>query len=129
MELKFYNYTSQKIDLEKLKGIENLFAKIDGKVEISFIGKTRMQKFNRLYRKKNQPTDVLSFNYTDDKKIVGEILIFPKYKKETFGEIDKLVIHGILHLLGYDHEKTEKEADEMERIQDEFLHKFRQLSI
>jgi probable rRNA maturation factor len=70
-------------------------------------------------------TDVLSFEY---KKIplVGEVVIcLPQVKrqggKNWKNELIFMLIHGILHLCGYDHEKGEKEAKKMEKLQEEIF--------
>ena len=71
---------------------------------------------------------MLSFNL-EGKDYLGEIVICPEIVKENakkYGieeehEMIKVFIHGILHLLGYDHEKTEKEAEKMESKQEKYL--------
>jgi probable rRNA maturation factor len=70
-----------------------------------------IKKLNTDFRDKARPTDVLSFNY-DDEDFIGEIYISlqraavqSKRYGNTFGEeIEQLFIHGMFHLLGYDHE-------------------------
>jgi probable rRNA maturation factor len=83
-----------------------------------------IQKYNHEYRNKNQPTDVLSFPYhpelkagqkiraiEDEDKNLGDLIISVPYvfenKKELEGNfiarMDRLLVHGICHLLGYDH--------------------------
>ena len=109
-------------------------------VSLAFVTKAEIQKLNKKFRKKNKPTDVLSFsaqggpaegwNLTN-KDYLGEIIICPEVVKENaqkYGvtiksEMKKVFVHGILHLLGYDHEKSEKEADEMEQKQEKYLSK------
>lgn len=67
---------------------------------------THIQKLNRQYRNKNKPTDVLSFDY-------GEIVIsYPTAKRQakqhgltSYQEVVLLFVHGLLHILGHDHEK------------------------
>lgn len=87
-----------------------------------------MQQYNKKYRKKDKPTDVLSFPFfenitpgqkiepcCEDEKILGDLVISLEYVKEdaknwdeTFEQrIQTLLVHGICHLLGYDHEKDE----------------------
>ena len=98
-------------------------------VAISLISKEAIHKMNSSFRKVNRPTDVLSFSYFDDFKnkkflnknpdmnIIGEIYICPDVAAENIKEEDTtlekemidLFIHGMLHILGYDHIK-EKEA-------------------
>jgi len=93
-------------------------------LSLAFVGKEEIQKLNKKFRKKNKPTDVLSFNL-EQPGYLGEIIICPDVVKENakkFGvtaksETLKVFVHGILHLCGYDHEKSEKEAEEMEAKQ------------
>ncbi len=102
-------------------------------VEISLVltGQERIQELNRQYRGHDRPTDVLSFSLSEqsegepetfinppDRMLhLGEVLIsYPQavIQAEEHGhsvrkEMAILVIHGVLHILGYDHEKREKE--------------------
>ena len=69
-----------------------------------------MRNLNSKFRKKNKPTDVLSFQ-TNDNKYIGDIAIsFEIVNKRSklsnfFIEFDKMWIHGYFHLIGYDHKK------------------------
>jgi len=87
-----------------------------------------IQQYNRDYRDQDKPTDVLSFSFfeglvpgekiepcCDDEKILGDLVISLEYVKEdaqswdeTFEQrMQTLLVHGMCHLLGYDHEKDE----------------------
>lgn len=78
-------------------------------LSVTFVGQKEIQKLNKKYRKINGPTDVLSFTY----KKSGEIVICPQIvvkNAERFGEsyrkeLKRVLVHGILHILGYDHEQ------------------------
>ena len=99
-------------------------------LSLAFVGKEEIAKLNKKFRKKNKPTDVLSFDLKRE-GYLGEIIICPEVVKENAKkdgttmkkEMMKVFIHGILHLLGYDHEKTEKEALIMESKQEKYLSK------
>ena len=78
-----------------------------------------IQKLNRLFRKKNKPTDILSFPFTKKMGIskqtyLGDIIISYNFlnkpkslKTKLFKEkVIKIFIHGFLHLLGFDHKKN-----------------------
>jgi probable rRNA maturation factor len=95
-------------------------------LSVVFVRSREMCLINRQYRGKDYATDVLSFPYDgeriEDMPFIGEILIAPevaahhavRYRIAPEKEIRKLLVHGILHLLGYDHE-TDK--GQMNRIQ------------
>ncbi len=97
---------------------------------LAFVEEEEIKKLNKKFRNKNKPTDVLSFLLKEN-NYLGEIIICPKAVKENAKkakksineEMMKVFIHGILHLLGYDHEKTAKAAKIMEIKQEEYLKK------
>lgn len=94
------------------------------RVELSLVlvGNQEIQELNARYRKKNEPTDVLSFplggRFPKGPEILGDVVISVEKAEEQARkrgktleqEIEKLLIHGVLHLLGYDHERSEKDA-------------------
>jgi probable rRNA maturation factor len=101
-----------KILLEKLA---RRYGLKDAEVSLSFVGRGRIRTLNRRYLKKDKPTDVLSFplgeKAADGKHYLGDIVIAPEMawrqgRKEGFSlerELERLAVHGFLHLLGYDH--------------------------
>ena len=119
---KFFKKTAEAV----LKG-ENK----KGELSVVFVCQRRIQGLNKKYRKKDKPTDVLSFKYNEDKNTLGEIVICPEIVKKNAKKFDldynkeltKVLIHGILHILGYDHENLEKEAREMEKVENKYLKK------
>lgn len=131
------NLTNFKINEARLKRTAGVIFKKEKKglksdISVAFVGKKEIKAFNKKYRKKNKPTDVLSFIYFNSKKILsGEVIICPKIVEENAKqsgydfklEIMKVLIHGILHLLGYDHEKSRKGATRMENRQNYYLSK------
>ncbi|MCA1927583.1 MAG: rRNA maturation RNase YbeY [Calditerrivibrio sp.] len=94
-----------------------------------------MQEINRLYRKIDKPTDVLSFPINENKtitsKLLGDIVISIDRVKSQAAEsgctekeeIAYLFIHGLLHLLTFDHETSEDDEEEMFAIQDSIFDK------
>ena len=86
----------------------------------------KMRAVNKKYRAKDCPTDVLSFEGLD-------ILICPEVVKENAKkfavsykqELCRAAIHGALHFLGYDHEKTAKGAKEMREKEEQYLQEFK----
>ena len=113
-----YDYLKEVIDyaIRKLNIKKSLF-------DIIFISDEEMHKLNKEYRGIDRTTDVLSFALNDNKHInpiinsLGDIFIsIPKMKSQAieYGHSEKrelsfLVVHGLLHLLGYDHMKKNDE--------------------
>jgi probable rRNA maturation factor len=95
---------------------------------IAFVTSAEIKALNKTYRGKNKPTDVLSFE-SDDETSLGELAISPEVisvQAREHGllvreELGYMVLHGFLHLLGYDHETSEKDAARMFKLQDELF--------
>lgn len=93
---------------------------------IRIVSKKEMTKLNGQYRQKKYPTNVLSFPL--EKPLLGDIIICADVVKQEAIEQKKLfrnhfahmVVHGTLHLLGYDHVKN-KEAEKMEKLEIKIL--------
>jgi len=87
--------------------------KLDGKLGITFTDDINIKKYNKKYRKLNKATDVLSFS-NDEYGLLGDIIISvetamrnaKKYGATFKDEIVRLVVHGSLHIAGYDHIKA-----------------------
>jgi probable rRNA maturation factor len=99
------------------------------KVELSLalVGDAEMQSLNAKYRRMNYPTDVLSFaaDLPVETRLLGDVIISvekaaqqAKERRRTLDEeMITLLIHGIVHLLGYDHERSSKDARVMGRLE------------
>ncbi len=100
----------------KKEGMEGL------NLSIAIVGEKRIKRINKRYRKKNKATDVLSFSYRffEKEKELGEVVICPKQIKRDKKELQRTLIHGILHLLSYDH-KNKKEEEAMRKREDYHL--------
>jgi phosphate starvation-inducible PhoH-like protein len=91
-------------------------------LSIVLVSDGEMQRLNRRWRRKDRPTDVLSFPL-DAGGLLGDVVISVDTARRqaaeqgtTLGrEADRLLIHGLLHLLGYDHERSPAEARRMQR--------------
>jgi probable rRNA maturation factor len=95
-------------------------------LSIVLVEKREIQSLNRLYRQRDYATDVLSFSYEDammeGSHFLGEIVIAPEVAiKQAAGrqaaperELRRLLLHGILHLLGYDHESDGGRMNQMQ---------------
>jgi probable rRNA maturation factor len=97
-------------------------------VAIQLISDSAMARLNRTYRKKRGSTDVLSFpangsRAKSNQEYVGDIAISPEtarrnahlYERSLREELRVLVLHGMIHLAGYDHESDEGEMERLER--------------
>lgn len=102
-------------DQKKLKNKELL---------VVFVPRAQMKALNGQFRSKNEPTDILSFESLEEGSI-GELVMSPevilRQAKRTgltyHQELCYMVLHGLLHLLGYDHETSKKEARKMFALQ------------
>ncbi len=98
-------------------------------LSIALVGNSQIQELNARYRQKNEPTDVLSFASGEPLfphiEMLGDVVISVeqarkqarKKKWSLEQELEILLIHGILHLLGYDHERSQSEAKIMRAME------------
>ena len=121
------NQNKIKIDKRKIRRAAVMLLKhldcSDKEISLSFVNDKTIQKLNNQYRNKDKPTDVLSFSLQEGEfsninpHILGDVVISvdtaaadaSKGSLSLEQEINFLIIHGLLHLLGYDHENTTKE--------------------
>ena len=101
-------------------------------VSVLFCNNNYIKSLNSAYRKKNEPTDVLSFPLGDTspsgRYLAGDIVVSLEALKENTGfftvteneELRRLLVHGILHLAGKDH-KTNRVGESMLKTQEEIL--------
>ena len=116
--------------LEKLvrRGLEYINAPDNAEVSISFVDRSEIQRLNLEYRGIDNSTDVLSFPFTEPAEwmqnseypiALGDVIICTDIAKEqalNFGhsterELGFLVVHGLLHLAGYDHMNPEEDKE------------------
>lgn len=102
---------------QQMKGVRH--------ISLVFVSVDEIQRLNQQYRRKNRPTDVLSFSPTEPDslgELVFSIDVLKRQAKDhqlTLNtELGYMVLHGVLHLLGYDHERSVSESKRMFRIQD-----------
>jgi|WetSurMetagenome_2_1015567.scaffolds.fasta_scaffold00008_166 probable rRNA maturation factor len=97
------------------------------KVHVIFCSNRAIRRLNAAFRHKDRATDVLSFNY-DEPDLLGEIYISLQKAKAQAGEyrvtfeseVLRLFVHGMFHLLGFDHE-SERDAKKMRRKESPYL--------
>ena len=110
----------------------------DFELAVFFTGKTSIRKANRDFRRKDAPTDVLSFPLNSEKEIgafrrgktaespfpMGDILLCPDFilernvigcERDLNAEVVFLLIHGFMHIIGYDHGEGDFAGSKMER--------------
>jgi probable rRNA maturation factor len=89
---------------------------VEKTVNLIFINEKQIRELNKEYREKNSVTDVLSFNI-DSNDILGEIYIYPEYiikdipEEEYLEALVRIIVHGFLHLKGYEHKKKFSKVD------------------
>lgn len=125
-----YDYLDSLIErvLTREKATDSVFS-------IIFVDNEKIHELNKQFRGVDRPTDVISFALEDAEeeflstiRVLGDIYIsIPKMQEQAkeYGHSEKrelafLVVHGLLHLLGYDHQ-TEEEEKVMFQIQEEML--------
>ncbi len=118
-------------------------------LSLALVSDQRMRSLNRRYRKKDWTTDVLAFPMYEEspltfvlslkgrgkekKVLLGDVVIsMPTAKRQAAAlgqslrdELTRLLIHGVLHLLGYDHERSERDAFLMARKEQAVLRAIR----
>jgi len=126
---------SQRLPLTKqnISQIVNLVFNAEGiknySLNFNFISGKEIQKINKNYLNHDYVTDIITFPYAENDKLIdGEIFISPEQVKENSkaynssyrNEIKRVVIHGCLHLLGYD-DRTGKQVELMRKKEDFYL--------
>lgn len=146
MELDFNSFNESLNNYEGIyaalveKTLNHLSLNFDPLISVTIVDNDYIRGINSTYRHIDRPTDVISFAFLDDNPekdqlfqsgqmvVLGEVYIsFEKAKEQAsaFGhslerELKFLFVHGLLHLLGYDH-MTEEDEKVMFRLQEEIL--------
>lgn len=137
--IEVYNETNSDAYIKDIENILKLGLKHmnikDSYISVVIVDKDKIHEINKTYRNVDKVTDVISFAFEDNAgitpdgiRILGEIyLCMDKAKEQAieYGRSNKreicyLVTHGLLHLLGYDHEK-EEDKKEMRTKEEEIL--------
>ena len=117
---------------ETARRILEVLAITDSELSVLLTDDEEIRRLNRSFRGKDSPTDVLSFPINEmvgGRKILGDVVISvdtAKRQAEERGEslqltLCRLLIHGVLHLLGYDHERSPEEEEMFRRMEELIL--------
>lgn len=114
---------------KKARKILGFLNQYSAELSLVLVGNREIRRLNARYRRKDEPTDVLSFplgeKLPSGKTVLGDVIISVEQAKKQAAENNKklaaemetLLIHGILHLLGFDHERSLKEERRMKRME------------
>ena len=102
---------------------------LDAEITVRIVDAEEGQALNREYRKKNYATNVLTFDYTQEPVVTADLVLCAPVVAREAAENGKslkdhyahLLVHGTLHAQGWDHETSEKDADEMEAYETAIL--------
>jgi probable rRNA maturation factor len=141
MNIELTNLATAKCDEVRIKGVaqyslERLGIHPDSELSISIVDESEMSTLHLQWMDEPGATDVLSFpmdemkpnSAADGPGVLGDIVLCPSYAEiqakeaghSLQDELELLTIHGLLHLLGYDHRESE-EKEIMFALQDEYL--------
>ena len=134
IKISIHNDSNENL-LIKQKAIIELCSKVldaencnDAKIDFILKDRKFLNSLKKEYFKMDVYTDVMAFNLGDKNKIEGEVYISVEdvlensklYSKTFNEEFLRIIIHGLLHLLGYD-DKTKKEKDNMTLLEEKYL--------
>ena len=133
------NLTKSQVDKEFVRKIVQGILQQEekqGDISVIFIGAKKIRDLNKKYRKQDKITDVLSFTrgpanskFFLNHLELGEIMVClikvkkdaEEFKLDFEKELKWVIIHGILHILGYNHEKSERQAECMRQKEEYYL--------
>lgn len=128
------------IDVEKIGKSLDYFIKrinLDGNFSVTFVSDEEIEELNREYREKDEPTDILTFALSDGdefpnpegEKELGDVFISlesmrrnaREFEVPDDEELERLLLHGLLHLSGMDHKSNDFSSEEMLLLQEKIL--------
>ena len=124
--------TIKKIVETALKGLVSA----DAELSILFTDDEAIRELNLTYRSINKPTDVLSFP-TNDAVLIGDVVVSletarrqaVEYEATFAEELARLLVHGALHLVGYDHVNGGRQAAKMKKREEEIFKELREADV
>ncbi|MBA2627103.1 MAG: rRNA maturation RNase YbeY [Gemmatimonadales bacterium] len=102
-------------------------------ISVTFLGRDAMRRLNQQYKQHDAPTDVIAFTLTSpDGRLVGDVYVCPWYAARTARrlgigsrqEMIRILVHGVLHVLGYDHPHEDRTRSPMWRRQERYVERF-----
>lgn len=102
----------------------------DGEVSITFVSEGEIRQLNRRYLEQDRPTDVIAFDLGEEDRLLGDVYIAPGVARRSAAEagvspareVLRLVVHGMLHLLGHEHPEDDgRYGSDMFHLQEELL--------
>lgn len=127
-KIKFFNKVPDIFNLDSPKTKQEILSDLDKidltnnyEIEIIFCSADEIKILNRQFRKIDAPTDVLSFpleQFNIKRKLLGSLVISPEIVERKTEPMREVIKHGLLHLLGYDHETKVAEWNSAARIID-----------
>lgn len=138
MEILIQNNTPKKIEKSKLTSIVDKVIKAElgdrdiGTLNILLTDDSEIESINKKFRHKDEPTDVLSFQYGLEEETIGDIVIsLDRISEQAAGfensfeeELYYILIHGVLHVLGYTHHGYDDEGEEIFALQRDYYTRF-----
>ena len=130
--IKFIGYSNNLIQNKILEETIVFFANKSGfkieKLEYNFVDLSAMRALNVDFLNHDNHTDILTFDYSEEKNLIAEVYISlsmmienaKKYNQSVDNECIRLVSHGLFHCLGYK-DKTTNEKDAMSKMEEEFI--------
>lgn len=135
MKLEVNNLTKYRPDLKLIKSAAAEFARVfkiskDKELSLALAGEAEIKRLNRIYRGRDQVTDILSF--AGEENFLGELVInYGQIKRQAKQsrvsvrrELVFILTHGLLHLIGYD-DKTEAGRRKMIELGEKFVRKLK----
>lgn len=125
------------IDRRGLRKLANqvwqVYQKKQCELSLTFVSRLEIVEINKSYLKRSYETDVIAFNLGEnpDGRVLADVYICPEvaaanaedYACELSVELARLVVHGVLHVLGFD-DHTETGREEMRQLEDQFLEQY-----
>ncbi|NOY95947.1 MAG: rRNA maturation RNase YbeY [Chlorobi bacterium] len=136
--MKFHNEYTQTLNIneksirQKIIDLIILEGKMEGEISIIFCTDDYLLKINKDFLNHDYYTDIITFNYVSGNIISGDLFISIERVKENakffnvkfIEELERVILHGILHLIGYD-DKTTEQKEEIRKKENYYLRRLK----